>query len=200
MMYVENTVGSLSNLLVNPNSSYILGLWGADKYERTSSIGLSNTDLNLIRRFAEYLLSRFPKDRLRLRIYNGEVPKMFECLRSSCCRSSKNKLPAYHIYVNSRPLLREFRTALACRNLLVKTALDAYLAGRFDGDGSISAYRKYCRIVYGNCDYLVKDRLLLSDLKTSVYKYHKAGTYCLYFSEVTLDRFLERIKPYSLSN
>lgn len=196
-------MGSYSSLLTKSQDSYILGLWGADKYVRTSSIGLSNTNLLLINRFAGFLISRFPKDRLRLRIYGNEVPENFEGTKSTFCKGSKNKKPAFHIYVNCRPLVREFVFALGNRSLLQGESVYSYFAGRFDGDGSISVDTKgakFCRIVYGNLKDLQKDRVLLNNVKTSVYRYRRAGTYCLYFSTETLNKFLERISPYLVSS
>lgn len=197
-----NTVGSYSSLLTNPKDSYILGLWGADKYVRTSSVGLSNTNLLLINRFGDFLLSRLPKSRLRLRIYGSTVPENFKDVKISFCKGSKNKSPAFHIYVNCRALGREFAFALENRYLLQNAGIYPYFSGRFDGDGSI-AYKdskpKFCRIVYGNLTDLEKDRALLKDIKTSVYHYRKAGTYCLYFSEQSVDKFLERVGPYLVS-
>lgn len=199
MNSVDNTVGSLSSLLTNTKDSYILGLWGADRYLRTSSIGLSNTNVALLTRSLEYLLERFPKNRIKVRVYGDEVSAEFQKFDLSFCKGSKNKTTAYHVYVNSRPLVREFIYALDNRYKLQHDCVYAYFAGRFDGDGSISSKRKFCRIVYGNLDELQKDRVLLSDIKTSIYRYKSAGTYCLYFSETTLDKFLLMISKYSIS-
>jgi len=83
-----NTVGSLSSLLVRPKDSYILGLWGADRYLRTSSIGLSNTNKILIKRFSEFLLSRLPTERLRLRVYGSDNSNDFLDFKKSYCKIS----------------------------------------------------------------------------------------------------------------
>lgn len=192
-------MGSLSSLLVNPKDSYILGLWGADRYLRTSSIGLSNTNKVLVKRFSEFLLTRFPSHRLRLRIYGSDDSLEFSDFRKSYCKVSKNKLTAFHIYVNCRSLVREFLWSLENRNLLNKESLFSYFAGRFDGDGSVSTgTRKFFRIVYGNVDDVRKDLNLLKDYAVSLYRYKKANTYCLYFSEKTLENFIDKLKPYSL--
>ena len=192
-------MGSLSSLLTNTKHSYILGLWGADRYLRTSSIGVSNTNVALLKSSLEYLLERFPEDRIKVRVYGDEVYAEFQRFDLSFCKGSKNKTTAYHVYVNSRPLVREFTYALNNRHKLQHNCVYAYFAGRFDGDGSISSKRKFCRIVYSNIDELWKDRSLLSNIKTSVYRYRSAGTYCLYFSETTLDKFLLEISKYSVS-
>lgn len=196
-----NTVGSLSNLHQSSFGAYILGLWGADRYLRTSSIGLSNTNIALLKKSLEYLLTRFDKNRIRVRVYgSNEVYDDFAEFKTSFCKGSKNKKPAYHIYVNSRPFVREFMGALDNRHLLDKNYLYPYFSGRFDGDGSISKNKKFCRIVYGSLSELNKDRELLEDdIETSTYEYKKAGTYCLYFSEKTLPKFLKEISKYSIS-
>ena len=111
-----NTVGSTStnfcNFFSKEEDAYILGLWCADSYWWTSSIGLSNTDPRLIDVFRRFLKRFFPKDRIK---------------------NNRN-----HLFVNSRPLLREF---LSARNRLSelrkRNVVRAYIAGRFDGDGSI---------------------------------------------------------------
>jgi hypothetical protein len=139
------------------------------------------------------------KDRLRLRVYGNKVPEGFEDIKVSFCAGSKNKTDAYHIYVNSRPLVRELYESYEKRAMLRSSLVDSYFAGRFDGDGSISKDGRYLRIVYGSIDDLRIDRALLEDVNTSVYIYRRAGTYCLYFSETTSGRFLERIGRYSIS-
>lgn len=192
-------MGSLSSLLTNPADAYILGLWGADRYLRTSSIGLSNTNLVLIYRFLDFLLMKFPKDRIRIRVYGNRVSKRLNGFKKSFCKCSKNVLTAYHVYVNSRPLVREFLFSLDNRKLLAKDCIYPYFAGRFDGDGSISSKGEFCRIVYGDLKELTLDRSLLIGINTSVYRYTSAGTYCLYFSKGTLPKFLERIRAYSIS-
>ena len=93
-----NTVGSANTdfwRLKTKDDAYIAGLWCADGYHRTSSIGISNTDLALVERFKDFFLQIFPKERIKLRIYNPD--------------SFKRRTKAYHLYVNSRPLLRKFK-------------------------------------------------------------------------------------------
>ena len=193
-------MGSLSSLLTNPKDAYILGLWGADRYLRTSSIGLSNSNTRLLHAFLDYLLCRYSKDRIRVRVYGNSVDKSFRRFKISYCKGSKNRNTGYHLYVNSRPLVREFMYCLENRQRLYHDCTLAYFAGRFDGDGSIMKGDNYCRIVYGNLHELEKDRNLLPRfIKTSTYRYKKAGTYCLYFSKTTLQTFLNGIKPYSVS-
>lgn len=195
---MDNTVGSLSSLLINPEDTYILGLWDADKYLRTSSVGLSNTDPILISRFARFLLSRFSTDRIRLRIYGDCEKNFLPEIKKSFLSSFSNKKVAFHLYVNSRSLVREFIWALNNRHTMIKENLLPYIAGRFDGDGSISkGIRRYFRISYGSLEDAEKDLSLLSNYKVKMYYYKQAHTYCLYFSEKNLDPLLMGLKSYS---
>jgi hypothetical protein len=136
-----NTVGSTStnfcNFYSNEEDAYILGLWCADSYWWSNSIGLSNTDLSLVKRFRRFLRNFFPNDRIRF---------------------NRN-----HLFVNSRPLLREFVSAKNnLEKLKKKGILKAYFAGRFDGDGSIDKnLRNDCRIVYGKESEAITDKMLL---------------------------------------
>lgn len=186
-----NTVGSTNtnfcDFVNNSIASYALGLWCADGYHRTSSIGLSNIDRILIARFKKFLKGLFPDTRIKQRIYPI---------------GGKRKHVAYHMYVNSRPLLREFRNARNRISDLKKVeVIGAYFAGRFDGDGSIAfdLYRD-CRIVYGNqkeaeIDYQLLEKVGFSCLR--IYQYRKARTWVLYISRKEVKRFLELIKPTS---
>lgn len=193
-----NTVGSQSSLLNDPEHSYVLGLWGADKYVRSSSVGLSNTNLEMLHKFTDFLLARLPQDRLRVRIY-GDAGHNFEGFTRVRCKGSRNRTTAYHVYVNSRSLVREFYQALGNRHLLSGESLCAYFAGRFDGDGSMSQTGSaFCRIAYSSLEDARLDKNLLPLIQTSIYNYTRAGTYCLYFSEKTLGIFLQEINPYSV--
>ena len=176
-----NTVGSTStnfcNFFSNEKDAYILGLWCADSYWWASSIGLSNTDSDLIERFREFLKEHFPDERI--------------------------KFNRSHLFVNSRPLLREFMAAKQnLENLRKVEVIRAYFAGRFDGDGSIDKnLRNDCRIVYGRKSEAETDKELLKRIgicNTKIYYYKTAKTFCLYISRYEAKRFLENIKSYSL--
>ena len=176
-----NTVGSTStnfcNFFSNEKDAYILGLWCADSYWWASSIGLSNTDSDLIERFREFLKEHFPDERI--------------------------KFNRSHLFVNSRPLLREFMAAKQnLENLRKVEVIRAYFAGRFDGDGSIDKnLRNDCRIVYGRKSEAEKDKEFLKKIDISnvkVYYYKTARTFCLYISRYEVKKFLESISPYSV--
>lgn len=187
-----NTVGSANTDFWNlktKDDAYIIGLWCADGYHRTSSIGISNTDFDLVKKFREFFLKIFPEDRIKLRIYN---PDKF-------IRRTK----AYHLYVNSRPLLKKFRkfkdnaTKLININLILP-----YMVGRFDGDGSVAKdFYRDCRIVYSNKEEAENDLALMKLLdfqKMKIYNYRTAKTFCLYFSRLETNKFLSLIYPYSI--
>ncbi len=178
---VGNTVGSTStnfcNFFSNKEDAYILGLWCADSYWWASSVGLSNTDPDLIEMFRKFLKRFFPENRIRF---------------------NRN-----HLFVNSRPLLREFTSAKnSLENLRKVGIIKAYFAGRFDGDGSIDKdLRSDCRIVYGRKNEAEIDRKLLKRIsisKVKVYYYKSAKTFCLYISRYKAKKFLASILPYSL--
>ena len=176
-----NTVGSAcANFCVFKSSvedAYILGLWCADGYWWSSSFGLSNMDKDLINKFRIFFNKHFSKQRIK---FDGS-----------------------HIFVNSRPLLREFRAAREKIDKLEKASvIKAYFAGRFDGDGSVSKdLRSDCRIVYSNKKETEIDKLLLEKLKITnvkIYYYRTAKTFCLYISRYEAKKFLEKILPYSV--
>jgi len=176
-----NTVGSTStnfcNFFSSEKDAYILGLWCADNYWWASSIGLSNTDPDLIARFRKFLRIHFSEDRIK---FNDN-----------------------HLFVNSRPLLREFIIAKnSLENFKKVKIIKAYFAGRFDGDGSVDKnLRSDCRIVYGKKNEAKMDKKLLKRIginKTKIYYYKSARTFCLYVSRYESKKFLNIILPYSL--
>ena len=177
---VGNTVGSTStnfcNFFSNEKDAYILGLWCADGYWWSSSIGLSNTDSDLIGLFRKFLRRFFPEKRIKF---------------------NRN-----HLFVNSRPLLREFNSAKnRLDDLKDSKIISAYLAGRFDGDGSIDKnLRNDCRIVYGRKSEAEIDKELLRRIginRAKIYYYKSAKTFCLYVSRYEVEKFLDDILPYS---
>lgn len=208
---MDNSVGSIdiNKLLLDKRCAYILGLWCADGYHRTSSIGLSNINEELLETFSSFLLKIFPKERLRIRAYyppeieNPKVPKkVSEITRSIVYYPlSKAKHISCHLYVNSRPLLRIFKTAREkIRDIDIK-AIPSYIAGRFDGDGSVNKTKdKDFRIIYGNYKEAKDDRELLRKIgirKISIYHYKEANTYCLYVWRAEIKKMINLIIPFS---
>jgi len=174
---VGSTSTNFCNFFSSEKDAYILGLWCADSYWWTSSIGLSNTDPDLVEIFRKFLKRFFLGNRIKF---------------------NRN-----HLFVNSRPLLREFISAKNRLDDLKDTKIiRAYLAGRFDGDGSIDKnLRNDCRIVYGRKSEAEKDKEFLKKIDISnvkVYYYKTARTFCLYISRYEVKKFLESISPYSV--
>lgn len=203
-------MGSIESIMLfrTVRSAYILGLWLADGYSWSSSIGLSSADIRLLERFAEFLMMLFPKNRLRLRIYqpanfHRDISRYLKLTENVVkYPHSKARQPNCHLYVNSRPLLREFRRA---ENKLLKmpnNLVPPYFAGRFDGDGSVDQdFRRDCRIVYSNLREAEQDRRLIKKnlfISSTIYYYKTAKTYCLYISRMDAPQFLKNIKPYSV--
>ena len=190
---MDNTVGSANtdfcNFAIDRNKAYIIGLWCADGYHRTSSIGISNTDIDLVNKFRDFFLDLFSGARLKMRIYNPD----------NFLRRTK----AYHLYVNSRPLLRKFREFKENPvRFISQDFIAPYFAGRFDGDGSVAKdFYRDCRIVYSKHEEAKKDKDLLEILDfrlAKIYTYKKAKTFCLYISRMETNKFLSMIYPYSV--
>jgi hypothetical protein len=198
---MDNTVGSLGNFVISKQDAYILGLWGADRYFRTSSIGISSINLNLIRASLKYFEKNFPTKRIKVRVYGDDIPNWLLDYDVSYCKGTKNIATAFHVYVNSRELVGKFFSALDKRYKLKREFISLYFAGRFDGDGSYDSSRQMLRIVYSNRREAEIDRKLLSKINilTSMYHYKKANTYCLYFKRETLAEFISAIQKISIS-
>ena len=188
---MDNTVGSSSTSFCNfPKSTedyYILGLWCADGYHWTSSIGLSNIDLSLIQKFREFLSGLFSKDRIKLDQY----------------KTGKRKYVGYKLYVNCRPLLRIFKEFKdnGERKINNSEYIKAYIAGRFDGDGCISKdLKRDCRISYGNEIDAKLDADLLKeiDIIPKLYRYRTSNTFVIYISRFDTNKFINAINPYSI--
>lgn len=200
----DNTVGSsneLHTLITNCESAYIFGLWCADGYFWSSSIGITNVDRKLVDRFARYLETLFSKERIKLRTYYplGQKPRG---VSGPAYSMRLAKQVAYQLYVNSRPLLRLFEAAERNVALLPIEYILAYFAGRFDGDGSVDQnLRNDLRIVYSNKEEAETDQSLLAKLNrynTRVYHYKGARTHILYVSRNDAEQFLHDIRPYSM--
>ncbi len=175
-------MGSL-NLFKTAKDYYCLGLWLADGYWWSSSIGLSSTSNIFLARFRTFLKKVCPTHPIKERVYK---PK----------EGYKRKLIAKHVYVNSRPLTRDFMEIKHKSKLAIPLKfIPAYLAGRIDGDGHVDRkHRTGIRIVYSNKEDAVRDLDLLKKLQdnpASLYQYEKANTWVLYFRK----SFLNNIQP-----
>lgn len=183
--------------------AYAIGLWCADGYWWSSSIGISNVEPELVIRFARYLVTVLPPERLRLRIYKVDGsepdPQVVALTQSISIRPAfKMKRTAYHLYVNSRPLVRCFNKWRELLDDVPVEYLGSYFAGRFDGDGSFGTTP---RIAYTSRDEAETDVRLLKKAgvhRTSVLYYAKANEYCIYIHKASLERFRQLIEPFSL--
>ena len=183
--------------------AYALGLWCADGYWWSSSIGISNTNPELVLRFARFLITILPRDRLKLRIYkeanwkpDERVLAVTPCI--SIRPSYKMKRVAYHLYVNSRPLVHQFRSERESLQRIPARFVGPYIAGRFDGDGSFGSTP---RIAYTTAEEAQIDSDVLARaglMKTSILRYAKANEYCIYIFKTEWDQFKKLIQPYSL--
>ena len=177
-----------------PDDCYAFGLWCADGYHRSSSIGITNIDTRLVGKFREFLLKDFSESRLRLRIYHPHGVQVdmssFQHLSANIVSYPMRKSAhvALQLYLNSRPLLRLMQMSRKNVELMAnREQVAAYFAGRFDGDGSVNADAKtYCRIAYSSREEAEIDRGLLKKIgiePASVYHYRHAQEYCLYVSK-----------------
>lgn len=174
--------------------AYAFGLWCADGYWWSSSIGISNVEPELVIRFARFLARVLSPDRLRLRIY--QVPgcdpdsRVLELTSKISVRPAhKMKHTAYHLYVNSRPLIRRFFADRENLHQLPVEYVGAYFAGRFDGDGS---FGDTPRIAYTTEEEARTDATLLASVgipETSVLFYKKANEFCIYIHRSAWARF-----------
>lgn len=111
-----NTVGS-KFFFKTAEDFYILGLWLADGYWRSSSIGLTSVSPKLISKFSKFLLRVASSHSLKQRIYPVKT-------------GDKRKQEAVQVYINNRPLTRLFMTFKTGDLYVPKSYLLAYLAGR----------------------------------------------------------------------
>lgn len=179
---------------------YYLGLICADGYMRTSSIGITNCDIKIVSKFVAWLSEFFSKDRIKIRVYLGENKPNHELLskvgKVVFLKSGKRRRTAYQVYVNCRPLVREFIRSKQNVHLLENSQIFEYMAGRFDGDGCFGMVR----IVYSNKNEAIIDSELLwrVGISNSVYLYSSANTWCIYVRKQSVESFLNSIKPFSV--
>ncbi len=179
---------SFCNFPKSINDYYILGLWCADGYHWTSSIGLSSIDRALIQKFREFLLKLFSEERIKLYQYT----------------TGKRRYVGYKLYVNCRPLLRIFKGFKKNEERSIENveAIRAYIAGRFDGDGCISkSLKQDCRISYGDYRDAKLDYDLLPSMgitRAKIYTYRTSNTFVIYISRFDTEKFIESIGKYSI--
>jgi hypothetical protein len=178
-----------------------LGLWCADSYWWSSSIGLSNVE-PVDMRFGGYLAKILEPERLRLRIYRASGSRPDARVlgltdRVTVCAGHKMRRTAYHVYVNSRPLVRRFFSQRERLDEVAEESLGPYFAGRFDGDGS---FGDTPRIAYTTCEEAKTGTVLLARagiVRTSVLFYKSANEYCIYIHRANMNRLNALIQPFS---
>ncbi len=165
---------------------YILGLWLADGYWRSSSIGLTSVSPFLIDKFTKFLLRVAPSHPIKKRIYPVKV-------------GEKRKQTAIQVYINNRPLTRLFMATKTEDLHIPKPFLLAYLAGRIDGDGHVDTkHRSGIRIAYSSNEDASRDQGLFGKTNVSLYQYKAARTFVLYLKKNYRDRIAQAIKKYSV--
>lgn len=165
---------------------YILGLWLADGYWRSSSIGLTSINPKLIEKFTLFL-SRIVSDHpIKQRVY-------------PIAEGNKRRHKAFQIYVNSRSLTRLFMTTKTGVLHVPTRFLPAYLAGRIDGDGHVDTkHRSGIRIAYSSKEDALRDQELFGLTNVSLYQYIAARTFVLYLRKHYRDKILNVLRKYSV--
>lgn len=156
---------------------YIFGLWSGDKYWWGSSIGLTNTNIRLIKIFREFFKQLgFNKKRIKLSVYTKSGSGVNKQKLSQLLQIPRNNIKTYKfkkgrkdyfiIYVNSRQLKREFENRIERLEKVVSNtnSLFQYIAGRFDSDGYYSPKRKEIRISYTTQKEVERDGNLVSKM------------------------------------
>ena len=180
-----NTVGSKFSFKT-AEDFYILGLWLADGYWWSSSIGLTSVSPILISKFSKFLLRVAPSHSLKQRIYPIRI-------------GDKRKQEAVQVYINNRPLTRLFMSFKTGDLYVPKSYLVAYLAGRIDGDGHVDTkHRSGIRIAYSSKEDAARDQELFGVTNVSLYQYKAARTFVLYLRKAYRERIAKAIKKYSV--
>jgi len=186
---IVNTEGSETFSFQSSDDYYILGLWLADGYWRSSSIGLSSISEELISRFSRFLSRFVPGVSLKYRTYEVGI-------------GQKRKSKAVHVYVNNRSLTRWFMNFRKSKLIVPRRFLIAYLAGRIDGDGHVDQkHRSGVRIAYGTEFDALRDYKILEDYKegsVSLYRYVQAGTWVIYLRKKFLQQIVPELSVYSM--
>src|SRR3990167_3025387 len=161
-----NTVGS-KFFFKTAEDFYILGLWLADGYWWSSSIGLTSVNPVLIDKFTKFLLRVAPSHPIKKRIYPVKA-------------GEKRKQTAIQVYINNRPLTRLFVSLKTGALSIPKPFLLDYLAGRIDGDGHVDTkHRSGIRIAYSSNEDAARDLKMFGKTNVSLYQYLAARTFVL---------------------
>lgn len=202
-----NPVGSRHTTLGTVEEAYFVGLWRADGYSWSSSIGVSNTDWRLAKWTSDFLAKICGTARVRWRAYlpiGTDIPVQLKMLGQPYVvrPGRKAKQVAYHVYVNHRPYLRQVHQWVSEMEQWPQWAIWPYFAGRFDGDGSVAANGRWgARIAYGSSEEALADQAFMiraTRIKTRVYRFKAARTSVLYVLKQDTPTFLDTIQPFSI--
>lgn len=143
-------------------------------------------------------------ERLKLRIYpvgklSSDPRVVALVLTENVSIASKNKKRvqvAYHIYVNSRPLLRQFQQQTP-ESIPVRL-LGAYFAGRVDGDGCLADTPRisYTEEKEARLDVMLLKKAGLANVSASFYT--EANTWNIYVKKSDWGKFKALIGEYSI--
>jgi len=189
---------------------YILGLWLGDKYWWGSSIGITNTSLEIIRRFREFLKQTgLPKSRIKLSVYTrseNKINKRKIAKALDLCEENlriykppkKVKEDIFILYVNSHPLKRmlTIKTENLEKEIQTLLSLYQYIAGRFDADGHYTSIKNRIRISYTTREEAELDRkLVMKFVKKAprVVFYKKANEWILEFCGKEWKNFIKNV-------
>ncbi len=182
---MDNTVGSKA-IFNTAEDFYILGLWLADGYWRSSSIGLTSVTPDLINKFCKFLIKIAPSCPIKKRVYFVK-------------KGDKRKQTAFQVYINNRPLTRMFMSLKTGALQIPNQYLLAYLAGRIDGDGHVDTkHRSGIRIAYSSKEDARRDQIMFGETNVSLYQFKAARTYVLYLKKHFRDQISQEIGKYSL--
>lgn len=203
-----NPVGSRLTYPGTVEEAYFVGLWRADGYSWTSSIGISNTDPRLAKWTSDFLTKICGPIRVRWRVYlpvGIETPPSWlgGIGRPYVVRPvQKARRVSYHVYVNHRPFLRQVKQWVSRVDRWPAGTVWPYFAGRFDGDGHISKNGRWgVRIAYGTSIEAQADQAFLARvgrMESRVYRFRAARMSVLYILKRHRPVFLNAIRPFSV--
>ena len=144
--------------VVNIETCWIAGLWAADKGNVAKGVvAINNTNTNLLENFKEMSLSNFDIEDSKLRQ-----------------RTIRGYGISNEVYFTRLPARRFIENLVENREKLPRLEMLAFLAGRLDGDGTVSKEGSSLCIYYGNNEKgeLIRDEKMIKGLgfRTSSYR------------------------------
>ncbi len=144
--------------IVNIETCWIAGLWAADKGNFAKGVvAINNKNIDILENFRE----------MSLRNFDIEISKFRQ-------RKIQGYGTSNEVYFTRLPARRFIENLVENRERLSRMEILAFLAGRFDGDGTVSKTGSSLCIYYGNKEKgeLKKDERMIKGLgfRTSSYK------------------------------